>query len=169
MFTDLIRIELLIKHGGIWIDSTVMITGNNFPKEILDCPIFMPQYISTEGSWHGISNWFITSSRENHLLLLLREMLYEYWRRYDCVLDYHVFHLFFSMIAYKHPDEIKKMPLLNSYHCIELLQHLGEDSQPERLERFLTRVSIHKLSYRLNKKIMENKANTLHDLLRIIN
>ena len=169
MFTDLIRIELLIKHGGIWIDSTVMITGNNYPKEILDCPIFMPQYISTEGSWQGISNWFITSSRENHLLLLLREMLYEYWRRYDCVLDYHVFHLFFSMIAYKHPDEIKKMPLLNSYHCIELLQHLGEDSQPERLERFLTRVSIHKLSYRLNKKIMENKANTLHDLLRIMN
>lgn len=169
MFTDLIRVELLIKHGGTWIDSTVMITGNNYPKEILDCPIFMPQYISMEGSWHGISNWFITADRESHLLILLREMLHEYWRRYDCVLDYHVFHLFFNMIAYKYSDEIKKMPLLNSYHCIELLKHLGEDSQPERLERFLSRVSIHKLSYRLNKKIMENKANTLHDLLRLIN
>lgn len=169
MFTDLIRVELLIKHGGTWIDSTVMITGNNYPKEILDCPIFMPQYISMEGSWHGISNWFITADRESHLLILLREMLYEYWRRYDCVLDYHVFHLFFNTIAYKYSDEIKKMPLLNSYHCIELLKHLGEDSQPERLERFLSRVSIHKLSYRLNKKIMENKANTLHDLLRLIN
>jgi hypothetical protein len=169
MFTDLIRVELLIKHGGTWIDSTVMITGNNYPKEILDCPIFMPQYISMEGSWHGISNWFITADRESHLLILLREMLYEYWRRYDCVLDYHVFHLFFNMIAYKYSDEIKKMPLLNSYHCIELLKHLGEDSQPERLERFLSRVSIHKLSYRLNKKIMENKANTLHDLLKLIN
>jgi hypothetical protein len=169
MFTDLIRVELLIKHGGTWIDSTVMITGNNYPKEILDCPIFMPQYISMEGSWHGISNWFITADRESHLLILLREMLYEYWRRYNCVLDYHVFHLFFNMIAYKYSDEIKKMPLLNSYHCIELLKHLGEGSQPERLERFLSRVSIHKLSYRLNKKIMENKANTLHDLLRLIN
>jgi hypothetical protein len=169
MFTDLIRVELLIKHGGTWIDSTVMITGNNYPKEILDCPIFMPQYISMEGSWYGISNWFITADRESHLLILLREMLYEYWRRYDCVLDYHVFHLFFKMIAYKYSDEIKKMPLLNSYHCIELLKHLGEDSQPERLERFLSRVSIHKLSYRLNKKIIENKANTLHDLLRLIN
>ena len=169
MFTDLIRIELLIKHGGTWIDSTVMITGDNYPEDIFDCPLFMPQYVSRDGNWCGISSWLITANKENHLLILLREMLLEYWRRYDCVVYYHILHLFFSMIAYEYPDEIKRMPFINSYHCIELLKHLGEHGQSEELKQHLSMVSIHKLSYRLSDEILKDKENTLHELLRLKN
>lgn len=169
LFSDLIRVELLTKYGGTWIDSTVMITGNNYPKEIFDCPIFLPRYISREGTMCGISNWMITANRGNHLLLLLKEMLFEYWRRYDCVVDYYIFHLFFSMIARNYPNEIARMPILNSYHCIELLKHLEERDQSDKLQRFLSKVSIHKLSYRLNKKVLEDEENVLHELLGLIN
>lgn len=164
LFSDLIRVELLTKYGGTWIDATVMITGNNYPKEIFDCPLFMPQYISRNGTWAGISNWMITARRGNHLLILLREMLYEYWRRYDCVVDYYIFHLFFSMITRKYPDEVAAMPLLNSFHCVELLKHLGEHDQSDKLQRHLSKVSIHKLSCRLSEEVLEDKENILHEL-----
>ncbi len=168
LFSDLIRVELLIKYGGTWIDSTVMMTGDNYPKEIFRCPIFMPQYIGRDGTWYGVSNWMITASRDNHLLILLREMLYEYWRRYDCVVDYYIFHLFFRMIAREYADEIAKMPVLNSYHCTELLKHLGEHCQSEQLQRFLLKVSIHKLSCRINDEVARDEGNVLHELLRLL-
>ena len=169
LFTDLIRTELLTRHGGSWIDATVMITGKNYPKEIFDCNLFMPQYIGEDGTMRGISNWLITARKENYLLILLRGMLLEYWKRYDCVVDYYIFHLFFGMIAQRHHDEIKAMPILNSYHCIELLKHLGERGQQENLKGFLSNVSIHKLSYRLGKEILEDKENVLHELQRMTN
>ena len=139
LFSDLIRLELLIKYGGTWMDATVMIMGNNYPKEVFDRALFMPQYINRDGTWAGISNRMITASRENHLLILSREMLYEYWRRYDCVVDYYIFHLFFRMIARKYPDEVETMPFLNSYHSIELLEHLGEHGQSDKLQRFFVK------------------------------
>ena len=164
LFSDLMRVELLTKYGGTWIDATVMITGDNYPKEIFDSPLFMPQYINEEGARVGFSNWMITARRGNMQLMLLRELLYEYWRRYDCVVDYYIFHLFFTMIASKYPEEVAAMPLLNSYHCIELLKHLGEHGQSDKLQRFLSKVSIHKLSCRLNEDVLEDKENILHDL-----
>ena len=168
LFSDLIRLELLINYGGTWIDSTVMITGNNYPKEIFDCQLFMPRYFSRDGKWHGISNWMITASKGNHLLILIREMLLEYWRRYDCVVDYYIFHLFFGMIVGRYPDEVARMPILNSYHCIELIKHLGERDQSNKLGRFLSKISIHKLGHRPGEEILEDKDNILHDLFRLI-
>ena len=168
LFSDLIRVELLIKYGGTWIDSTVMMTGDNYPKEVFDCPLFLPQYIGKDGTKHGISNWLITAEKGNHLLILLREMLFEYWRRYDCVVDYYIFHLFFGMIARKYTDEVARMPVLNSYQCIELLKHLSEPCQSERLQRFLSKVSIHKLSCRLSEDVWEDDGNMLHELLKLV-
>ncbi len=167
LFSDLIRVELLTKYGGTWIDSTVMITGSNYHEEIFDCQLFMPQYIDWDGTRQGISNWIITANKGNHHLELLKGMLLEYWRRYDCVVDYYIFHLFFRMIASKYPNVLSEMPVLNSYHCIELLNHLGERGQSEKLHRFLSEVSIHKLSSRLSKETMEDYENVLHELLRL--
>lgn len=166
-FSDLLRVELLIRYGGTWIDSTVMITGRNFPEEILDCPIFMPQYIGRDGQSYGISNWMITAYKDNHLLIALREMLFEYWRRYDCLIDYYMFHLFFGIIARKYSDDVANMPILNSFHCIELLKHLGEDGKSEKLQRFLSKVSIHKLSFRLKDELFSDENNVLHELLKL--
>ena len=169
LFSDLIRLELLIKYGGTWIDSTVMITGRNYPEEIFDCQLFMPQYISRNGTRQGISNWMITSNKGNHLLVLLKEMLFEYWRRYDCVVDYYIFHLFFRMIAGKYPNVVARMPIVNSYLCIELIKHLGEHDQSNKLDRFLSKVSIHKLGHKPDKEILEDEENVLHKLQELLN
>lgn len=107
MFADLIRLELLIKYGGTWIDSTVLCTGVSSSKfqgsrvqEYLDADLFLFQFKQSEtAQFTGISNWFITSCRNNVVLSTLRDMLYEYWKDFDCVLEYFMFHRFFEMIG----------------------------------------------------------------------
>ena len=56
-FSDLIRVQLLIKYGGTWIDSTVLCTGTEHTDEFLDTDLFMFQYTHPQGGqWAGISN-----------------------------------------------------------------------------------------------------------------
>ena len=112
-FTDLIRLQLLIKYGGTWIDSTVLCTGVKSENEeatsaFLDADLFMFQY-TRPGSdkWGGIGNWFISAHTNNEVLMVLRDMLYAYWKDYDCLLDYYMFHLFLPCCGMYIP---KKLP-----------------------------------------------------------
>lgn len=113
-FSDLLRLELLIKYGGTWVDSTVLCTGFKFQDQsfkYLDADLFLFQY-TPDGTTKGvsISNWFITNCTNNEVLMAVRDMLYAYWKDYDCTLDYYMFHLFFEMVAREYPEQVGKMP-----------------------------------------------------------
>ena len=67
-------------------DATVLCTGNVKVKDYLDADLFLFQY-TPKGTTEGISisNWFITSCTNNEVLMAVRDMLFEYWKEYDCV------------------------------------------------------------------------------------
>lgn len=110
-YTDLLRLELLIKYGGTWVDATALCTGDDYPKEIFDSDLFVYQYLEKgEYAFRGISNWFITSVADNWVLKELRDLLYQYWTDYNSVVNYYMFHLFFGMIVERHPEEAAEMP-----------------------------------------------------------
>lgn len=164
-FSDLLRLELLIEHGGTWIDSTVLCTGD-YPPEILDCELCFFQFFR-KGSIHtnGISNWFISAYSNNKLLIILRDMLYRYWQDYDCVLNYHIFHLFFSMISELYPTEIAAMPRQNSYAALALGIRLKEDYDEEWQNRLKSVCSFHKLTYRITKTMVNNKNSFYNHII----
>jgi hypothetical protein len=164
-FTDLIRLELLIKYGGTWIDSTVLCTSGDYPDRIMDCDLFMFQYRSKEAGFSGISNWFISAYSQNKLLIILRDMLLQYWRDYDCLMDYYVFHLFFGMIAEKFPEEIEAMPKMNSVRAIQMAQWLEKAYDPQKMEQFLAMSSFHKLDYRKSNRFTKDKKPTFYSYI----
>ena len=47
-FSDMLRLELLCKHGGTWIDATVLCTGDEGIKELMDADLFVFQQIQKE-------------------------------------------------------------------------------------------------------------------------
>ena len=156
LFSDLLRLELLIRYGGTWMDATLLVTNNNYPPKALNCPLFMFQYFTGhERRPNGISNWFITACTNNRLLLILRDMLYQYWSDYDCTVNYYLFHQFFSWIAYEHPEEYKAMPRGSSLVAIELGRRMenGEPFDEEWFNDHIQRCCFHKISYRLTPKI----------------
>lgn len=153
-FSDLLRLELLIRYGGTWVDSTVLCTGNVNDNlninDYLNADLFFFQFLKKgETGFLGISNWFITASTNQKVLLILRDMLYQYWRDYDCLVAYFIFHVFFSMIAEELPEEIKKMPRKNNRYCFYLEHRLGDTYNEEWMQELTARCCFHKLNRRL--------------------
>lgn len=170
-FSDLLRLELLIKYGGTWVDATVLCTGFGTQmtqnlQNYLDSDLFLFQYTqerTTEGI--SISNWFISAHSNNVVLMAVRDMLMAYWRDYDCTLDYYMFHLFFAMAAKEYPEEIQSMPYGSSQRCITLMRHWNEPFNQEQWDRLVSKVAFHKLSYRVDGKTKNNKNNYYNYIL----
>lgn len=152
-YSDLLRLELLTRYGGTWIDATVLCTGSHYPQEILNADLFFFQYIR-EGNedFHGISNWFITASSNQKALLILKEMLYQYHKDYDCTVAYFIFHIFFMMIAKKLPEEVKQMPRVSNKYCFALENHLGDGYDEAWMKTLTANCCFHKLNGRLWKE-----------------
>ena len=156
LFSDMLRLELLINHGGTWIDSTVLSTVHNPKegkpqrpswKEITGSELFLYRYYRN-GRVEGTSNWFIHAKAGNALLADVRDMLYAYWRDYDCTVEYYIFHLFFSVAARWHPDMIHRMPKGNSYHALMLRDNIDKAFDAEWWRKLTDNVPFHKLNYR---------------------
>lgn len=194
LFSDLLRLELLIKYGGTWIDSTVLCTGlndnhnkndnlsriletsgtseqaragelENKVNQYLDADLFLFQYTKQGCIPVSISNWFITARSNNEVLIVLRDMLYAYWRDYDCTLDYYIFHLFSSMLSKEYPEEIMGMPYGQSLNSLMLLHHWEERFNQKKWDRLTSHVCFHKLAFRVKEKIKNNKENYYNYIL----
>lgn len=166
-FSDLLRLELLIRYGGTWIDATVLCTGKENTEEYLDADLFMFQY-TRPGSdeWGGIGNWFITSCTNNEVLMVLRDMLYAYWKDYDCTLDYYIFHLFFSMLREVFPEEISAMPYGYAARHIALAKHWGKKFDHEKWNKLVGKISFHKVTYVIADKTKNNPDNYYNWILK---
>ena len=131
----------------------------------MEAPLFVFQY-SKEGSVPvSISNWFITACRNNEVLRVLREMLYAYWRDYDCVLDYYIFHLFFSMLSKEYPEQITAMPYGQSQNSLALLHHWGEKFEQKKWYKLTSQVCFHKLAFRVGENVTKDKENYYNYIL----
>lgn len=171
LFSDLLRLQLLIEHGGTWIDSTVLCTGFNGSrgqgfKNYLDADLFLFQY-TPEGTTNNISisNWFISAHSNNEVLMTLRDMLFAYWEDYNCTLDYYIFHLFFTMVAKEYPVQIAAMPYGYSMNSLLLLHHWGETFEQKKWNRLIENVCFHKLAFRVNENIKKDKENYYNYIL----
>lgn len=173
LFSDLLRLQLLIEHGGSWIDSTVLCTGNvkeNHNENFLNADLFLFQY-TPEGTTKdiSISNWFISACSNNEVLMTLRDMLFAYWKNYNCTLDYYIFHLFFAKVAKEYPEQIAGMPYGFSMRSLTLLHHWGETFEQKKWDKLISKVCFHKLAFRNDQKIINNKENYYNHILSIYN
>lgn len=171
-FSDLLRLELLIRHGGTWIDSTVLCTGfkgsSSKFQEYLNADLFLFQY-TPPGTTKGISisSWFITAHTNNVVLMTIRDMMFAYWKDYDCLIDYYLIHLFFGMAAREFPEMIATMPYGNSMDSLVLLHHWGEAFNQRKWDRLTKQVCFHKLSFRASETIKKDKKNFYNWILHV--
>ena len=160
LFSDLLRLELLIRHGGTWMDATVLCTEGKYPREIMDCDLFVFQAITKgKNQLQGISNWFITACSNNKMLMVLRDVLIRYWRDYNCTVDYYIFHRFFCYIARMYPENVAAMPRKNRLLPLQLMKRMGDRYEQEWMEEIKGRTCFHKLNYRLDSKVIDDKGN----------
>ena len=150
---DLLRLELLIRYGGTWIDATVFCPGGKIPSYMLDSDLFLFQDLKPgfDGHCQRISNWMITAQPGNPVLKMTRALLYEYWREHRKCEDYFIFHHFFEMAIDAYPELWEKViPFSNAAPHILLLR-LFEPYDDAVWEAVREMTPFHKLSYKFDE------------------
>ena len=157
--SDLMRLELLIKYGGTWIDATVFCSGNDYPEYLFESDLFMFQTLKPglDGECARISSWFMTSTTNHPILLLTRALLYEYWKKHNYLKDYFLLHDFMEIAIENYPEEWNKVvPFSNSIPHILLLR-LFEPYDENIWKNVKEMTRFHKLSYKFENNEFEHE------------
>lgn len=164
--SDLLRLELLTRYGGTWIDATVYCSGK-CPACMLDSELFLFQNLKPglDGHVTSISNWFITSESGNKILELTLTLLYDYWAKHDRLVDYFIFHDFFQLAVETYPEEWGKVvPFSNSLPHILLLR-LFEPYDKKVWTAVKEQTPFHKLSYKFTEEQAQKEGTYYKEVL----
>lgn len=163
--SDLLRLELLTRYGGTWIDATVYITGK-CPNYMLDSDLFFFQNLKPGGSRHPtiMSNWFISANSGNHVLKLTLEMLYKYWKEHNTLIDYFIFHDFMQIALEAYPDEWNDVIPFSSATPHILIHKLFDTYDENVWNAVMEQTPVHKLTYKFSDEQAE-KDGTYYKVL----
>lgn len=168
--SDLLRIELLTRYGGTWVDSTVLYTGSGQDEEVLESKLFMYQILKPglDGHTLKISSWLMSSWSNNKILLLTKELLYEYWKENNYMYDYFLLHDFIELSIELYPEIWGNVAQYSS-STPHILQLKMFDTYNERIYKsIIKQTSFHKLTYKMSKEDL-CKENTYYKKLLSLN
>lgn len=178
-FSDLLRVLLLEKYGGVWFDITLLLTKpfdntvfeRNYYSANLSgyyiAPNNLGQYI-TNYQWTGF--FFATKMAHSALFVFLKNVLIKYWEQYNYPIDYFMLNLFIRLACIKNleiNDSIKKIPL-NNRHLYDM-QPLMNHSFDESLFNGLSEGTyIYKLTQKQEYFLHNNNAPTLYQFVKSV-
>lgn len=153
-FSDLIRLSLLIRYGGTWIDSTVYCTGRNNSDDLINADLFVFRSLAPGNNCQisYISNWMISAKPSFKILTLTYELLIEYWRTYNQIVDYYLFHIFMTIAIENFPDEWEKCPIRDNGYPHLLQFSFDEPFNLEKFNEIKALSDFHKLSNKFSKE-----------------
>ncbi len=89
--SDIIRMALLAKYGGFWIDSTVYvtkpITGYNIPFYSIRQHGSNPRYVDNGNGWTA---YFLATCPNSIVAETIYNFFLAYWRAHDVLIDYYL-------------------------------------------------------------------------------
>jgi len=168
-FADLLRIELLAKWGGTWIDSTVFCMSDKIPSYMLDSEFFVFQNLKPGLDGHAIrmSSWFITAYSNHKLILAQQALIRSYWQRYDQTIDYFFFHHFMSLVSEFYADDWKKIVQFPNSLPHVLLLMLFEKYDNIKWNALVEGCPFQKLSYKLNNSDVKKEGTYYRNIISV--
>ncbi|WP_035765235.1 capsular polysaccharide synthesis protein [Butyrivibrio sp. NC2002] len=150
--TDLLRLELLIRYGGMWLDATVFCSEerNNIPDYFFESDLFFYQSLKPgrDGKATYISSWLMSAKTNNKVLMATRALCYDYWKKERIMNDYFLLHDFLSIVLDKYPNEWNKIVPRDNATPHILLLRLFEQYDERVWEAVKKQTPFHKLSYK---------------------
>ena len=176
-FADYLRIALLAKYGGVWVDATVLITAP-VPDEILRSDFF----VFSSPLWSGESfkrltpkmigalrffsdrlsttlfgsSWWMCASSASPTIQTTKALLDEYWSRGDRRRDYMIIYDLISLAILENPDcrgEWQRMPKRVTTETQLLRSMLREKYDAEVMDALLSLSPVHKLVHNVRFEV----------------
>ena len=151
-FSDICRVELLYRHGGLWFDATDFVTGI-VPQEIMDTDFFMFMAgDKVRGSYSFVQNCFIRSKKGAPLLGLWRKAILKYWENENSVINYFTHQLLFRQLVETNPCAARlfaDMPHVDQDPTHALWgDHCTDPYTPETFRRLTSGAFFQKTNYK---------------------
>ncbi len=154
-FSDILRTELLIQYGGIWIDATLLLTSE-LPEYITHQPMFLYRETNLNFPEYIFANYLIASEKSNPFLKRTLELVYTFWREHTTtpisMRDYMFYYNFITLLS-QHNEQayniVQKVPFVPNDLNVLILFKFFNFPYNEQLLQYLFSVSpIHKLTYK---------------------
>lgn len=149
--SDLLRLELLTRYGGTWVDSTVLCTQNeeDIPDYFFNSELFFYQCLKPGRDGHStyMSSWYINARSHNKILETTKYLCYEYWKENTKLVDYFLLHDFMSIVMDEYQQDNKMVPRDNATPH-ELLLRIFDTFDVSIWNSILSQSPFHKLSYK---------------------
>ena len=150
IFSDIVRLYLLEKFGGLWIDSTILLT-DKVPQEIWNssfCVFKKDQ--KTDPQENRMSCYFIRAKKGSQNLRAIKKTIENYWVKNDFLINYFMFEHISTMLSQK-PElkqEWENMPYLDGEICGKLQTMMDKDFNQAEFNNLKAKIFMHKLTYK---------------------
>ena len=168
-FSDIIRLTLLSKYGGCWVDSTTYLT-DKIPDDILNADFFSFKSfessclkdVKTLEQFKIMSNhldktisfespYFLSAKPKSALINAVLKLFLTYWEKEKNVVDYLMIDKFFALSILKNAEcraEFEKMPSYYLENVLMLQNALFEKFDEKLFEEIKNLTPIHKLTHK---------------------
>ncbi len=169
-FSDILRMAILAKHGGIWFDSTVFVS-EKISDDIFKLPYFSGRepFMDTHVCECKFTLFLLGAAANAPWIVYARNFLYEYWKKSRKQLDYALTDYILTL-AFKEIPELKanvEEGVIFTPHINTLQEKRNEPANPAEFKKMMEECSFYKLSYKLNFKEQDDDGKvTYYGMLR---
>lgn len=168
--SDYLRLDLLSRYGGIWLDSTFFCC-RPLKSDVYTAPLFS---IKRPGYLHGsiasgyFANYSLACDDEHRFAFAaIRDLFLEYWRRSDYLVDY-LLTDYLIVMAQRHCPAIADAFAAiepNNPACDELFKVLGEPYDEAKWRDLASSTDLFKLTWKQEFPPQSNGQSTFYAML----
>lgn len=150
-FSDMLRTCLLLQHGGLWMDATVLLT-EELPDFIFEEDLFVFQNdlkIDLDGL--NMASYFLAAKAGNKILAETLSAMEAYWRENRFLVNYFSFLHAFTMVTQVNKENKEAFSKVPFFNFLPVQQFQGELLKPFSETRWaqIKKISgIHKLTHK---------------------
>ena len=155
-FSDLLRMQLLQKYGGLWVDSTVFVSAP-IPEEYLDMKLYSIQTHGREERnvnlyYGGLTSFLLGGSTECMLFDFCYRFFLEYQKKYGHLIDVHPINLCFRMAYDRFPEIREDIDAIgpNNTNVYTLYDYTSAAYTEDKWKELTEGQIFHKLNWRKN-------------------
>jgi hypothetical protein len=150
-FSDILRMTLLARHGGIWLDASVLVTNTILP---VNAPFFTikKEYGGEDVPRRRWTIFCIGGEKNNILFLFAKDFFYEYLKKNDYMIDYYLLDYVIA-VGYRSIPQIKQMidgTCLNNPNLYIMQENLGSEFNLDFFNSACKDTIFHKLTWKKN-------------------
>ena len=167
--SDILRVSLLAKYGGTWVDATIymskdfdssLLLQNYYTIKTGEMADYSPNI--SQNRWKG---FFLSGN--SSLFGFTRDFFFEYYSRYDIAVDYLLIDYIFDL-AYKYDEKIRNQMLKlekSNPNLFWLEKNLGNEFNQGLWDSITRNTKVFKTTYKLSEEIKSNKNNFYSKLI----